>query len=212
VKSPLKGVIVGAGYFSRFQYEAWNRIPEVIILANCNRSLEKAESFAQEFGISKSYASAQFREMLEIEKPDFVDIITPPETHLEFCKIAAELGVTIICQKPLAPTWDETLKLVELIESSDVRCMVHENWRGQPWYREIKSLIEAIRLATSSTATFTRVWAMAGATMPTSPVSPFFGTTSVSLSSRPAFTFSIHSVFSLERSRASLLTPHAGIP
>ncbi|YCM43068.1 Gfo/Idh/MocA family oxidoreductase [Verrucomicrobiaceae bacterium 227] len=143
MNSPLKGVIVGAGYFSRFQYEAWNRIPEVIILANCNRSLEKAESFAQEFGIPKSYASAQFREMLETEKPDFVDIITPPETHLEFCKIAAELGVTIICQKPLAPTWDETLELVELIESSDVRCMVHENWRWQPWYREIKKLIDA---------------------------------------------------------------------
>ncbi|MGJ8695252.1 MAG: Gfo/Idh/MocA family protein [Verrucomicrobiaceae bacterium] len=139
----FRGVIIGAGYFSRFQYQAWTRIPEVQIVANCNRSVEKAEAFASEFNIPKSYPADQFREMLETEKPDFVDIITPPETHLELCQIAAELGVTIICQKPLAPTWDETLKLADLITKSGVRCMVHENWRWQPWYREIKKLLEA---------------------------------------------------------------------
>ncbi|MDB4652700.1 Gfo/Idh/MocA family oxidoreductase [Akkermansiaceae bacterium] len=139
----FKGVIIGAGYFSRFQYEAWTRIPEVEIVANCNRSIGKAKDFASEFGIPKSYSGDQFRAMLELEKPDFVDIITPPETHLELCQIAAELGVTIICQKPLAPTWDETLQLVEVIKASGVRCMVHENWRWQPWYREIKKLLDA---------------------------------------------------------------------
>ena len=138
----FRGVIVGAGYFSRFQYEAWNRIPEVEIVANCNRSVDKAEAFAEEFGIPKSYPVDQFREMLETEKPDFVDIITPPETHHELCEIAAKAGVIIICQKPLAPTWEETLELAELVESSGVRCMVHENWRWQPWYREIKNLID----------------------------------------------------------------------
>ena len=137
----FKGVIVGAGYFSRFQYEAWNRIPEVEIVANCNRSVDKAEAFAEEFGIPQSYPVDQFREMLETEKPDFVDIITPPETHFELCKIAAEAGVMIICQKPLAPTWEETQQLAELVETSGIRCMVHENWRWQPWYREIKNLI-----------------------------------------------------------------------
>ena len=28
-----RGVCIGAGYFSKFQYEAWNRIPEVRITA-----------------------------------------------------------------------------------------------------------------------------------------------------------------------------------
>lgn len=139
----LRGVIVGAGYFSRFQYEAWNRIPEVEMVANCNRSLDKAEDFAREFEIPKSYPVSEFREMLETEKPDFVDIVTPPETHFELCQIAAELGITIICQKPLAPTWDETLALAEMLKKSGVRCMVHENWRWQPWYREIKKIIAA---------------------------------------------------------------------
>lgn len=140
-KTKLRGVCVGAGYFSRFQYEAWQRIEEVEIVANCNRSLENAEIFAEEYGIPHSYRIEDFATMLENQKPDFVDIITPPETHFKLCKIAVEAGVTIICQKPLAPTWKETQELVNLIEQSGVRFMVHENWRWQPWYREIKKLL-----------------------------------------------------------------------
>lgn len=139
----FKGVIIGAGYFSRFQYEAWTRIPEVEIVANCNRSLDKAEAFATEFKIPKSYPIAEFEKMLIKEQPDFVDIITPPDTHLDLCTIAAKYDVHLICQKPLAPSWEETLEVARIADAAKGRFMVHENWRWQPWYREIKKLLEA---------------------------------------------------------------------
>ena len=100
----FKGVCVGAGYFSHFQYEAWQRIPEVTITAMCNRNAERAKAIMDTFGIASHYSD--YREMLEKEKPDFVDIITPPPTHLQMCQIAADLGIHVICQKPLAPTLD----------------------------------------------------------------------------------------------------------
>lgn len=141
---PLKGCIVGAGYFARFQYQSWHDMPEVEIAANCNRSLDKAEAMAAEFGIPKSYSASDFEAMLMAERPDFVDIITPPETHLAFCRIAFQHGVHIICQKPLAPTWEETQELALLtVAHPQVRFMVHENWRWQPWYREIKALLDS---------------------------------------------------------------------
>jgi predicted dehydrogenase len=143
MSTTLKGVCVGAGYFSRFQYEAWTRLPEVTIVANCNRSVEKAEAYAAEFGIPRSYGIDQFEEMLVTEQPDFVDLITPPETHLALCSIAAKHQIHVICQKPLAPTWQETLELAEVAKTAKGRFMVHENFRWQPWYREIKSLLEA---------------------------------------------------------------------
>ncbi|MGC6467780.1 MAG: Gfo/Idh/MocA family protein [Akkermansiaceae bacterium] len=147
--TPLRGVIVGAGYFSRFQYDSWNRIAEVDIVANCNRSVDKAEDFAKEFNIPRSYSIEQFEEMLVTEKPDFVDIITPPETHLDLCRIAFKHGIHIICQKPLAPTWEETQELAALAEDHPaVRFMVHENWRWQPWYREIKTLLDSDAIGT----------------------------------------------------------------
>jgi predicted dehydrogenase len=40
----LRGVSVGAGYFSRFQHEAWSRIPEVEIVAICDQVEEKARA------------------------------------------------------------------------------------------------------------------------------------------------------------------------
>ena len=137
----FKGVCVGAGYFSHFQYEAWGRIPEVTITAMCNRNAERARAIMGTFGIANHYAD--YREMLEKEKPDFVDIITPPPTHLEMCKVAADLGIHVICQKPLAPTFDEARQIVDHTGRAGIRFMVHENWRFQPWHRQIKKLLDS---------------------------------------------------------------------
>jgi predicted dehydrogenase len=139
--SSFKAVAVGAGYFSHFQYEAWQRIPEVTVTAFCNRNAERAKPIIEKFGIESHYTD--YREMLEKEKPDFVDIITPPPMHLEMCKIAADLGIHIICQKPLAPTFEEAKQIVDYTDKAGIRFMVHENWRFQPWYREIKKLLDA---------------------------------------------------------------------
>jgi predicted dehydrogenase len=136
----LKGVCVGAGYFSRFQYEAWSRIPGVTITAICNRSIEKAEKLALDFGFANVYTSVS--DMLDKEQPDFIDIITAPETHLNFCREAFKRKINIIVQKPLAPTIDEAKMIAEEADQAGVRLMVHENFRFQPWYREIKKLLD----------------------------------------------------------------------
>ena len=134
----LKGVAIGAGYFSRFQYEAWSRIPEVEIAAICNRTEEKARAMMAQFGIPRYYGD--WRAMIDHERPDFVDIITPPETHEEMCGYAAVRGVNVICQKPLAPALEISRRIVESARCAGVRFMVHENWRWQPWYRKIQQI------------------------------------------------------------------------
>lgn len=134
----LRGVCLGAGYFSHFQYEAWNRIPEVGITALYNRTEAKAREAAERHGIPRVYTD--WRTMLDAETPDFVDIITPPETHEEMCAEAARRGIHIICQKPLAPSLTESRRIVENARTAGVRFMVHENWRWQPWYRQIHSI------------------------------------------------------------------------
>jgi len=60
---------VGTGYFSYFQYEAWQRIPEVTVTAFCNRNTERAKPIKEKYGIERHYTN--YREMLEKEKPDF---------------------------------------------------------------------------------------------------------------------------------------------
>ncbi len=140
MKTKLKGVAIGAGYFSKFQYEAWNRIPEVEITALCNSNEKRAMGIMNAYGVKNHYSD--YREMIIKEKPDFVDIITPPETHLEMCKFAADHGVHIICQKPLAPTLAESEEIVSYALKKGVHFVVHENFRFQPWHREIKKIID----------------------------------------------------------------------
>lgn len=136
--SRLRGAAMGAGYFSHFQYEAWSRIPEVEMVAIYNRTEEKARAIMAQFGIDRYYSD--WREMIDRERPDFVDIITPPETHEEMCAYAASRGVPMICQKPLAPSLEASRRIVDTVRAVGVRFMVHENWRWQPWYREIKRI------------------------------------------------------------------------
>ncbi|MGH8638533.1 MAG: Gfo/Idh/MocA family protein [Burkholderiales bacterium] len=134
----LKGVAIGAGYFAPFQYEAWTRIPEIEIAAMYNRSEDKAAPIMARYGVPRYYGD--WRTMIDVERPDFVDIITPPDTHEEMCRYAAEHGVHIICQKPLAPNYETSRQIVELARNAGVRFMVHENFRWQPWYRAMKKI------------------------------------------------------------------------
>lgn len=136
----LRGVSIGAGYFSQFHHDAWRRMEDVEIRALCDLDAQKVRAVAKGHGIPTTYTD--YREMLEKERPDFVDVVTPPRTHLELCRSAAERGVPVICQKPLAPAFREAQAIVESVRRAGVRFMVHENFRFQPWHREIKRLLE----------------------------------------------------------------------
>lgn len=136
----MKGAMIGAGYFARHHADAWRRMAGVEIVGVADRQEGRAGEFAARWGIARSYGDVS--EMLERERPDFVDIVTPPETHLELVRQVAEHGAQIICQKPMAPRWEDCLAMVETARRSGVRLIMHENWRFQPWFREIRRLID----------------------------------------------------------------------
>jgi len=132
-KNKLRIAIAGAGMVSRHHLMAWGKLPRVEVSAICARHLENAQKRAQEFAIPKAYADTA--EMLEREKPDVLDIGAPPTAHAQLALMAAERGIHILCQKPMAPTLPEAERLVADV-GDRVRFMVHENWRFRPHYRQ----------------------------------------------------------------------------
>ena len=101
--------------------------------------------------------------MIDREQPDFVDVITPPETHAEICDHAASRGVAIVCQKPLAPSLEESASIVERAKLAGVRFMVHENFRWQPVVsRSQAGLVARASLGIQRTCTSACAPAMAG--------------------------------------------------
>jgi predicted dehydrogenase len=141
----IKVATIGTGYFSQYHYDAWSRIPGVTLEAVCTRRNEqKLQEIAQRYGARRTYLDAA--RMLDEVKPDLVDIITTPETHLQFVALAAERGIPAICQKPLAPTLEEAQRLVATAERAGSLLVAHENWRFKPWFREIRRLLDAGRI------------------------------------------------------------------
>eukprot|EP00035_Acanthoeca_spectabilis_P016602 m.342335 g.342335 ORF g.342335 m.342335 type:complete len:667 (+) comp16547_c1_seq3:353-2353(+) len=144
---------VGAGYFAQFHLEAWKRIEDVDLVAVCDHDEDKLQEAATKHGVKKTFNNVA--EMLTQMKPDIFDIITPPSTHYELVETACKHGVpTVICQKPLADNLQEAVAIVELAEKHGTRLVVHENFRWQPWHRELQRLLHSGIIGTCYNATF----------------------------------------------------------
>jgi predicted dehydrogenase len=129
---------------SEFHLRGWNRIPEVEIVALGDKTAEKAESRRREY-VPGAQVYSGLKEMLAQTKPDFVDILTPPASHLEYCLVAREAGLHIICQKPLCCNLDDARRLaVEMLSYPKVFA-VHENHRCRPWFQIVRrNLLEGL--------------------------------------------------------------------
>lgn len=89
-------------------------------------------------------AFIDLEEMLKTTSPDLLDIITPPETHLNAIRAGLAHGVrVIICQKPFCASLEDARTAVSLAETAGVPLIVHENFRFQPWYREMARSLAA---------------------------------------------------------------------
>ncbi len=120
---------VGAGYFSQYHYESWNRLDDVNLIAICDINQDRAAKTAKKFNIPKVFNN--FDLMLRETNPDLVDIITPVSSHMKLVRTAIENKTAVICQKPLAENLESAKIMVELAEDSSVFFAVHENFRFQ---------------------------------------------------------------------------------
>ncbi len=143
---------VGAGYFSQFQYVGWQNIADAECVGIVNRDLNKARTLADRFGVPKVYDNLDAA--IAAERPDWIDLITPPETHAAILEKTIAHGLPTICQKPFGRSFDEAARLTELAERAGVPLVIHENIRWQPWYREAKRLIDAGRLGALHSVAF----------------------------------------------------------
>jgi len=132
----IRVACAGTGYFSRFHYEAWARIKDAVPVASVNRHIDGAKAT----GLA---AFDDLETMLEEVRPDLFDIITPPQTHLDYIKKSINSGVkAIICQKPFCQNLDEAREAVAISQAANIPVIVHENFRFQPWYRTMKQAID----------------------------------------------------------------------
>lgn len=141
VSDPVTRVaVIGAGYFARIHHEAWSRIGDAALVAVVDRDIAKAEDAAALYPDARAFDEVE--RMLDTTRPDLVDIATPQESHRALVAAVAQRGLPAICQKPLAPTLNEAEEIVGLAEAAGTPLIAHENFRFQPWFRELRRQID----------------------------------------------------------------------
>lgn len=137
-----RGVLIGCGFFADNHLNAWKSFPNVNLVAVCDRDQSKAERAASLFGVPKFYGDAAT--MLEEEKPDFVDVVTTVESHRHLVEMACRSGAkVVICQKPFAERMEDAEAMVATATANEVQLIVHENFRWQRGFVELKRRLES---------------------------------------------------------------------
>ena len=91
------------------------------LYAIAGRSLEKAESFKQEFGFQKAYGS--YEELIADKDVQAVYIPLPNGLHLKWVKEALNAGKHVICEKPMALNASDAREMFDTAKKNGVYLM-----------------------------------------------------------------------------------------
>jgi predicted dehydrogenase len=143
--------LIGCGFMGRTHSNASRRVNnffdleyEPVLKAVCDLDEARAKAFAAKWGY-ESYET-DWRKLIARKDIDLVDITLPNNMHREVAIAAAKAGKMILCEKPLARTGKEGLKMVQAIEKAGVPNMVSYNYRRIPAITLAKQLIDEGRL------------------------------------------------------------------
>ena len=140
----FRACIVGGGFVGAAHIEALRRLGNVEIAAVSNRHDPQAK--AEALFVPKGYAD--YREMLEAEKPDVVHICTPNDSHYEIAMFAMQRGIHVICEKPMTRTLEEARLLAEYADAHHLVNAVNFNCRFYPQILEARSTVQSGSLGT----------------------------------------------------------------
>lgn len=150
-QKPLNVGMIGYGFMGRAHSNAYRNVNHFfdlayrpVLKAACARTLDKVKPFADQWGYEST--ETDWRKLVDRKDIDLIDICTPNNTHAEIALAAAKAGKMILCEKPLAMTGAEGLKMVEAVEKAGVPNMVWYNYRRIPAVTLAKQLIDEGKL------------------------------------------------------------------
>ena len=110
----LKAGIVGcSGIANDKHLPAIQRNGNFEITAFCDLFEERAQTAKETYGTEDARVYTDYRELLK-EDLDVVYVLTPNSTHAEVSIAAMESGKHVMCEKPMAKTYDEAKAMVEV--------------------------------------------------------------------------------------------------
>ena len=111
----------------------------VEVAAVASRDLDRAETYAREWGIERAYGS--YDELLADPNLDAVYIPLPNSMHVEWSIRSLEAGKHVLCEKPLSRRPDDVARAFDVAERSGRILTEAFMWRHNPQAERLKQLV-----------------------------------------------------------------------
>ncbi|MBR5516101.1 MAG: Gfo/Idh/MocA family oxidoreductase [Clostridia bacterium] len=138
-KKVLKCALVGCGYIGYQHLNAFLDCKNTELVALCNKEPQRLESLQKKFGIEKGFTD--YKEMIKaIPDLDMVSICLPNKLHSPVTVDFLEAGINVLCEKPMAVSYEDAKKMIEAEERSSAKLMIVQNQRFYPVSQIMKRL------------------------------------------------------------------------
>lgn len=114
----MKVGIIGLGKIAGVMANTLRQMEGVECYGAASRSLEKAESFAKEYGFTKAFGS--YEELVQDEEVGLIYIATPHSHHYENMKLCIEHGKPILCEKAFTINAKQAREVLALAKEKGV--------------------------------------------------------------------------------------------
>jgi myo-inositol 2-dehydrogenase / D-chiro-inositol 1-dehydrogenase len=132
--------IIGSAFSSNIHAEAFEDVPETVILAACSPNRGHVEEFARRWKIPA--AVTDYRKLLDRKDIDVVVVGIPNHLHREVVTAAAKAGKHVILEKPIAHTLDDADAIIKACARARVKLMYAETIVFSPKYVRAKKLVD----------------------------------------------------------------------
>jgi predicted dehydrogenase len=151
--------IIGAGNIAAHHVPGYLQAADgARIAAVADVDVERARGLAS--GLGEVEIFADYRDMLELNQVDAVDICLPHHLHKAAIVAAAAAGKHILCEKPLCLTLDEAAAVTDAIRESGVTLMCAHNQLFLPTVAAARELVRSGKLGKVYAARTTDVFAL----------------------------------------------------
>ncbi len=140
-KKLLRVGVAGCGGLGKTEARIVNDLEGVELVGVCDAILESAQQAAADLGINKAYDN--HHQLIEENDLDCIVVVTPTYTHAEITVDAANSGLHVFCEKPMAITVEECDSMLEASARNNVKLMIGFVRRFQPNYSEMKRRVDA---------------------------------------------------------------------
>ena len=97
-----------------------NEVKNSKLLGIASTNFLRLKSFGDKYNIDKKYRYKNYDEILNCNEINAIYISTLNNTHPEMIIKAAKAKKNILCEKPIATNYDDTIKIFETLDKSDV--------------------------------------------------------------------------------------------